>query len=26
VKFGWCDFFPQPKVALGKVPLHVYIL
>ena len=26
VKFGWCDFFPQPKVALGKVPLYVCIL
>ena len=20
-KFGYCDFFPEPKVALGKDPL-----
>ena len=21
-KFGQCDFFPKPKVALGKDPLY----
>ena len=23
VNFGQCDFFPEPKVALGKDPLYM---
>ena len=23
VKFGYCDFFPEPKIALGKDPLYL---
>ena len=25
-KFGWCDFFPEPKVALCKDPLYFWYL